>query len=70
MGANLPLCSKGLQGLSLKGLASGDCKMARSDFRAQSGCMREDINALGSSAQDVNVKKCTHFAPSQKDIEI
>ena len=25
--------------------------------------MREDINALGSSAQDVNVKKCTHFAP-------
>nr|DAX40012.1 MAG TPA: hypothetical protein [Caudoviricetes sp.] len=22
----------------------------------------EDINALWSSAQDVNVKKCTHFA--------
>ena len=26
--------------------------------------MREDVNALGSSAQDVNVKKCTHFAPT------
>ena len=25
--------------------------------------MREDIDALGSSAQDVNVKRCTHFAP-------
>ena len=25
--------------------------------------MREDINALGLSAQDVNVKRCTHFAP-------
>ena len=24
--------------------------------------MGEDINALGSSAQDVNVKKCTHLA--------
>ena len=23
--------------------------------------MREDINALGSSAQDVNVKKCTQY---------
>lgn len=25
--------------------------------------MREDINALGSSVQDVNVKMFTHFAP-------
>lgn len=25
--------------------------------------MREHVNALGSSSQDVNVKKCTHFAP-------
>lgn len=23
----------------------------------------KDINALGLSAQDVNVKRCTHFAP-------
>ena len=26
--------------------------------------MREHVDALGSSAQDVNVKRCTHFAPT------
>jgi len=25
--------------------------------------MREHVYALGLSAQDVNVKRCTHFAP-------
>ncbi|APW18743.1 hypothetical protein BVL65_04070 [Gardnerella swidsinskii] len=32
-------------------------------MRAQFGCLREHVYALGLSAQDVNVKKCTHFAP-------
>ena len=26
--------------------------------------MREHVYALGLSAQDVNVKRCTHFAPT------
>lgn len=27
-------------------------------------CMRKHSNDLRSSAQDVNVKRCTHFAPT------
>ncbi len=32
MGAFLLLCSRGLRGLSLKGLACGDCKLAWRGF--------------------------------------
>jgi len=38
--------------------------MCSNSFVACFGCMEEDINALGLSAQDVNVKRCTHFAPT------
>ena len=55
MGAFLPLYCRGLQGLSLKGLMRGCFSLGFRGVLAYFGCVREHVDALGSSAQDVNV---------------
>ncbi|KXB57009.1 hypothetical protein HMPREF1871_00918 [Gemelliphila asaccharolytica] len=33
-------------------------------FERVLACMGKDVDGVGLSAQDVNVKSCTHFAPT------
>lgn len=46
----------------LKGLACGGFKLGSRGFWVCFGCMREHVDALGSSAQDTNGKRYTRLA--------
>ena len=63
-GCNFAFVQQGLVRAIIKGLACGGFSLALRGFWKQFVCLREDINALRSSAQDANVKRCTHPAPS------